>query len=149
MSELTNLVEAAKRGDLKRVQAVLDAHAQLANQHDETGATPLHHAALNGHREVVRLLVERGAEINSIDSEFGATPTGWAIEYLRELGGFLAVELDDLAHAIQLGDVRWVARFLARFPALRQASDKNGKPFKQLALESGNQEIVELFESNR
>jgi hypothetical protein len=93
----------------------------------------------------VRLLIERGADINSTDSQFGATPTGWAIEYLREMGGNLAIELNDLAYAIQIEDVRWVARFLNRFPRLRHASDTKGTPFQKLARESGNREIARLF----
>jgi ankyrin repeat protein len=111
----------------------------------DSGATPLHYAALHGHRQIVKLLLERGADINSIDGQFGATPAGWAIEYLRERGGYLAIELDDLAYAIQLGDVRWVARFLTRFPSLRQASDTKGTPFQRLARESGNRAIARLF----
>jgi hypothetical protein len=66
-------------------------------------------------------------------------------EYLREMGGYLAIELDDLAYAIQVGDSRWVARFLKRFPSLRQASSTNGTPFQRLAQESGNREIAGLF----
>ena len=93
----------------------------------------------------MQLLLERGADINSKDSQFGATPAGWAIEYLREMGGYLAIELDDLAYAIQLGDTRWVARFLNRFPSLRQARDANGTPFQRLARESSNREIAGLF----
>jgi ankyrin repeat protein len=144
MSDLLTLVEAVQRGDLERVRTILDANAELINQRDESGATPLHYAAFHGHRPVVQLLLERGAEINSTDGRFGATPTGWAIEYLRERNGYLAIELNDLAYAIQQGDVRWVARFLARFPALRNASDTKGRPFQQLARESRNPEIARL-----
>lgn len=93
----------------------------------------------------MQLLLERGADINSTDSHFGATPAGWAIEYLCEMGGYLAIELDDLAYAVQSADTRWVARFLKRFPSLRQASDTNGRPFRRLARESGNPEIAGLF----
>lgn len=93
----------------------------------------------------MRLLLEQGADLNAVDSQFGATPVGWAIEYLREMGGFLAIELDDFGYAIQSGDTRWVARFLMRFPSLRHASDKNGTPFQRLAQESGNREIARLF----
>jgi hypothetical protein len=114
-------------------------------QRDETGATALHYATLGGHREIVQLLLDNGAEINKADGQFGATPTGWAIEYLRERGGFLAIELDDLAYAIEHGDAKWVARFLKRFPTLRQCIDTKGKPFRQLAQESGNLEIMALF----
>jgi len=145
MSELANLIEAIKNGDLESVRAILDANDEIVNRRDESGATPLHYATLNGHRQIVRLLIERGAEINIFDSQFGATPTGWAIEYLREMGGQLGIELRDLAYAIQLGDVRWVKRFLKRFPTLRQESDKDGTPFQQLARESGNREITRLF----
>ena len=145
MSDLENMIEAVKQGDLKRVRAILESDDRLASQRDESGATPLHYAALNGHRQIVHLLLERGADINSADRQFGATPAGWAIEYLREKGAYLAIELDDLAYAIQLGDTRWVARFLKRFPSLRQASDTNGTPFQRLARESGNGKIAELF----
>lgn len=145
MSDLANLIEAINQGDLERVRFILDTNDELVNQRDESGATPLHYATLNGHRQVVRLLLERGAEINSTDSQFDATPAGWAIHYLREMGGYLAIELNDLAYAIQLGDARWVARFLERFPSLRQASDTKGRPFQQLARESGNREIARLF----
>ncbi len=145
MSDLENMIEAVKQGDRESVRVILESDGRLANQRDESGATPLHYATLNGHRQIVQLLLERGADINSTDSQFGATPSGWAIEYLRETGGYLAIELDDLAYAIQVGDTRWVARFLKRFPALRQASDTNGTPFQRLARESGNREIAGLF----
>lgn len=41
-------------------------------------ATPLHHAALAGHLDAVRLLVERGARLDLRDTIYGATPLGWA-----------------------------------------------------------------------
>lgn len=145
MSDLANLIEAVRRGESARVEAMLDTNAELAEQRDKTGATALHYAAMEGRREIARLLIERGADVNSADGEFGATPSGWAIEYLRELGGHLGIELDDLAYAIEQGDVRWAARFLRRFPSLRQDRHTNGKSFRQLARESGHREIAKLF----
>src|SRR6266568_3903457 len=145
MGASEDLIEAAKRGDLERVKRILETDDRLANLKDESGATPLHYAAMNGYRQIVQLLLERGADINSTDSQFGATPAGWAIEYLREMGGHLAIELDDLAYAIRLGDSKWVRRFLARFPAMRHARDTAGAPFQKLARESGNREITALF----
>jgi len=145
MSEFKKLIEAAKHGDLENLKDVLQNHAEFINQRDQTGATALHYAAFGGHRSVVQELVRRGAEINARDGQFGATPAGWAIEYMREMGGFLAIELDDFAHAIRRGEIEWVTRFLRRFPSLRRASDTQGKPFKLLAQESGNKEIAKLF----
>jgi ankyrin repeat protein len=145
MGDLTRLTKAVIQGDLRQVRTILDENRELVHQRDETGATALHYATLGGHREIVQLLLDNGAEINKADGQFGATPTGWAIEYLRERGGFLAIELDDLAYAIEHGDAKWVARFLKRFPTLRQCIDTKGKPFRQLAQESGNPEIMGSF----
>ena len=147
MNEFAQLIEAAKQGAAEDVRTLLHSHPDLINRKDELGATALHYAAFGGHRALVQLLVQHGAEINATDDRFGATPTGWAIEYLREMGGFLAIELNDVAYAIQRGDVDWVARFLKRFPALRRASDREGLPFRKLADQSGNPQIVGLFES--
>jgi ankyrin repeat protein len=147
MSDFERLIEAAKSGNVTDVRAIAEQHAQLIKQRDKLGATALHHAAFGGHRDVVRVLVERGAEINAADSEFGATPAGWAIEYLREMGGFLAIELDDFGFAIQRGDIEWVARWLKRFPALQRASDTRGRLFRVLAMQCGNPKIAKLFES--
>jgi len=147
MGDFEKLIEAARRGSVEDVRALVHGHAELINQRDPTGATALHYAAFGGHRGVVQALVEHGADVNARDGEFGATPAGWAIEYLREMGGFLGIELEDCAYAIRQGDVEWVARFLKRFPALRGARDPQGKPFKVLAHESGNVEIAKLFGS--
>jgi ankyrin repeat protein len=86
MGDFEKLIEAAQRGNVADVRAILHRHTELINQRDQMGATALHHAAFGGHRGVVQALVEQGAEINAADSQLGATPTGWAIEYLREMG---------------------------------------------------------------
>jgi ankyrin repeat protein len=54
-------------------------------------ATPLHHAALRGHLDVVRALVERGARTDMRDTIYNATPLGWAQHGGRlEVARFLA-----------------------------------------------------------
>jgi ankyrin repeat protein len=148
MGDLQILIEAAQRGAAEEVRSCAVHHPELIRQRDETGATALHYAAFGGHRRVVEILLEHGAEMNATDARYGATPTGWAIEYLREAGGFLGIELADLAFAIERGDTVWVARFLQRFPRLRDASDTGGVPFKTLARQSGNPEIARLFEAD-
>jgi ankyrin repeat protein len=145
MSEVEKLMEAAKRGDVEDVRAIVQSHPELIDERDELGATALHHAAFSGQQLVAELLVENGAEINARDAKFNATPAGWAIEYLREMGGLLGIELDDFAYAIERGDVEWAARFLKRFPGLARANDIRGNPFKLLAEQSGNPEIMRLF----
>ena len=147
MGIFDDLLEAAKRGDEDEVRKIVGQHPELLHQRDERGATVLHHAAFEGHRAIAEFLIHQGAEINARDGEFGATPAGWAIEYLRERGGFLAIELDDLAFAIEREDAMWVARLLRRFPGLRRASNSDGIPFLQLAERTGDPEITQLFRS--
>ena len=94
---LDKLIEAAERGLVEDLKAILHSHPGLVRERDRTGATALHYAAFGGHRDAARVLVEAGADINATDAQFHATPAGWAIEYLREMGGFLGVELSDLS----------------------------------------------------
>lgn len=145
---IDTLIHAIQHGTLEEIQAIVLRTPALINKRDSRGATPLHLAALLWRRPVVDLLIAHGAEINAPDTEFGATPAGWSIEFLREHGAFLGIELTDLAHAIERGDTHWVARFLRRFPALQEATTPDGTPFKQLALNSGNSEILNLFQRN-
>src|SRR5579863_6636441 len=91
MEPFEQLMDAAKRGDLEGVRAVAKEHLELLNGKDETGATALHYAAFDGRQEIAELLVKMGADVNARDDRFRATPSGWAIEYLREMGGLLGI----------------------------------------------------------
>jgi len=145
MIDLKGIVDAIEQDDVDAVAAILERDKQVVNQTDATGATALHYAALNGRRRIAQMLVEQGADVNARDGEFGATPSGWAIEYLRELGGHLAVELEDLAYAIETRDIKWARRFLARFPNLRESVYRDETTFRQLAEKSSDPQILQLF----
>ena len=69
---------AAYVGNAGRVRELLDLDPSLVNQSSEDGSgTPLAHAAARGHLEVVRLLLERGADPNV--PEEGHAPHGRAL----------------------------------------------------------------------
>ena len=58
--------------------------ALLENEHDPDskdtyGQTPLLWAARNGHEAVVKLLLEKGAELETKDDTFSGTPLLWAV----------------------------------------------------------------------
>ena len=60
--------EAAKEGDIRQVKALLKEDPNLIELRDETyKRTPLHWAAVGGHRDVAEFLVSSGADINSKD----------------------------------------------------------------------------------
>ena len=145
MGKKAEFFSAVESGSIGRVRELLTSDPALARVKDDEGATPLHYATENGHRDIVNLLQETGADINARDDRFHATPTGWAIEYLRGLGGLLAVEIEDTLFAIQERDVRWVRRLLVRWPVLAKAADLQGKALAQHASESGHEEIARLF----
>ena len=72
---------AAQSGQVETTRILLDA-GEDANRFNPPGthghSSPLHQAALAGHLEVVRLLVERGARLDIRDTVHHATPLGWA-----------------------------------------------------------------------
>ena len=52
--------------DAPRVGALLRLHPRLAFLTDGRGDSPIHHAARNGDTEIVRLLLENGANVNAV-----------------------------------------------------------------------------------
>jgi len=60
------IIDAAGRGDLRTVEAELARDATLARASNETGDTALHHAARNGHLEVVRTLLSADADVDAV-----------------------------------------------------------------------------------
>jgi len=90
------LALASQYGHTEIVRALLDA-GQDPNRYNPPGShthsTPLHQAALAGHLSVVKLLVERGATLDTKDVIWQGTAADWAqhggkteVEsYLREL----------------------------------------------------------------
>jgi len=75
------LALAAQYGYAYAVEILLDA-GEDPNRFNPVGghshSTPLHQAAGNGHLDVVKLLVARGARTDVKDILFGGTPEGWA-----------------------------------------------------------------------
>lgn len=74
---VSDLDAAAGCGQMYRVKAALNAGADV-NEQGPFG-TPLHGAAENGHLEIVRLLVECGANVAALDTA-GRTPRIAAIQ---------------------------------------------------------------------
>ena len=72
-----SLVEASEKGDLNKVQQLLDSGADL-NVEDYANHTALYHAAEKGHFNIAKLLLEKGAKVNH---ESGDSALLWACHY--------------------------------------------------------------------
>lgn len=72
------LVEAAGDGRTESVRFMLDAGFPIDTR-GEDGGTALHHAAFAGAASTVRLLIDRGADLEPRDTTFDATPVDWAV----------------------------------------------------------------------
>ena len=70
--------DAAQRGDLQRVRALIAADATLVDvEQPPNRKTPLHFAAQGGHKEVVEFLLDKGAQVGR-GNIIGETPLHYA-----------------------------------------------------------------------
>ena len=153
--------DAARRGYLKAVRALLDTDPNLVNLGSRSGATPLHLAIHSGARDVVRLLLDRGADVHAFKgSRRGLSGGFWtnlqAIDLAlwcrqRRRGSSIArllVERGatyDLTVAAALGDIDRVREILDADPArIRETRPSRRRPLS-VAVEFGRDDIVRLL----
>jgi len=60
--------DAAAKGDLAAVKALLEKDGALLNARDADGRTPLHWACRGVHLEVLTYLADKGADVNALDN---------------------------------------------------------------------------------
>jgi ankyrin repeat protein len=86
---------AAAKGHLHKVKSILGEDAKAIHARDMNGWQAIHEAVRSGHTDVVKYLVENGADLASLTSS-GGSPLWWAkrtlepghsvIKYLEDLG---------------------------------------------------------------
>ena len=70
---------AARKGDVAKLKEFLDKGVDV-NTKTQYGATALAYACDKGHVDVVKLLLEHGANVNVKDTFYGEMPLGWALQ---------------------------------------------------------------------
>ncbi|MHC4713615.1 MAG: ankyrin repeat domain-containing protein [Planctomycetota bacterium] len=68
------MMKAAAEGNIEKVKSLLATDPSLLTARDENQKTPLHQAASGGHTEVVKFLLEKGADPTARD-KWNITPT--------------------------------------------------------------------------
>jgi outer membrane protein assembly factor BamB len=115
------LREAARAGDLTAVRQLLDAGTPV-DEPARHGVTALRVAAEKGHRAVVELLVDRGANIDAIETFFGSSVLATTLgEGHRDLALWLVGKgakdrLGALEWALENDDVEFAKAVIARGP---------------------------------
>jgi ankyrin repeat protein len=147
MSDATaEFFEAVTQGQTDQVESLLNSNPALVNSEHEQ-ATPLHIAAIENQREVVDLLLARGANLNARDHEFNMTPIGWAnekghtemVKYLYARGAEI-----DLYAATAFGLIDRVKECLTTDPAKINEANHYGTPIHEASL-WGHVEIIRLL----
>jgi ankyrin repeat protein len=95
--------------DVPRVRALLHLHPHLATLADGYGDMPIHHAARNGDTEIVRLLIEHGADAAA------KNPRGHTVLYCAGGHGHLATTQLLLDHGADR-DADALLEWLAQYP---------------------------------
>jgi ankyrin repeat protein len=126
------------------------------NIKDTYGRTPLLWAAQMGHEAVAKLLLEKGAKLESIDKKHGRTPLSWAAEsghvavakLLLEKGAELEPKgrsgLTPLWWAAQMGHEA-VVKLLLEKGVDPESKNKYGPAPLQWAARNGHEAVVKLL----
>lgn len=141
---------AAKRDRVDVVELLLDLGTP-PDVEDESRQRPLHIAAYNDSVRVGELLIERGAEIDPVESNWGNTPLDAAVHShssrMIELLGQVSRDVWNLTFT---GKVERVREVLASEPQLATVSSKQyGTPLMFLPEDELRAlEVIELFLAN-
>jgi ankyrin repeat protein len=154
--DVWTMLRASRDGDLQAAKALVRRRAELVRcEYNYT--PPIHFAVREGHLDVVRFLVERGAEVaNYRTYPFGDSLLTMAEdrEY-REIAGFLlelaarrfpvAEGIAEFLEAARRGDVDYIRSALSDNPDLARAADDTGETGLHGAATIAQFELMELL----
>ena len=92
-SPANSIHDAARKGNLEGVEALLKGNPDLVSSRDDSGSTPLHWAAQTDHKDVAQLLLASGADVNARDNS-GETPLHRAVLHKDMVELLLASKAD-------------------------------------------------------
>jgi len=153
-----NIHQAIQQGNIDAVRAILAEKPDVLESRNERNLTPLILASLQGHTEIVRCLLEKGADLNATDNE------GSNVLHNAAAGGhddimalFFARGMDVNAKdnrgmtALHFACSRGFlpsARFLISEGADVHAEENNGRTSLFFAAASGNLDLCRLLIEN-
>jgi ankyrin repeat protein len=145
-----DLLAAVRKSDAARVQALLAQGADV-NFKSPYGATGLFFAADRGNLEIVKILLDHGADASVKDTFYGATATAWAamkqhVEVIRLLWTKSVTGADDVLNSgVENGNIEMVRL------ALEHKKDIPPDTLSEAlasAVKESHAEIAELLKNN-
>jgi len=126
LDDVALLFEAADQDRADLAGEILERGVSPNVEQPRSKVRPLHNAAYNGSTHVVRLLIERGAEIDPCDANHGATPIYWAFWGRRpQCVELLAPHSRDTWTLTCAGKLARLRDVLAAEPRLARARDEH------------------------
>ncbi len=160
--ELAGFHQAAQVGDLAKVKMLLASNPDLVftKNKKELNATALHGAVMNGHKEVVELLLASGAEVNATIKKQGLTPLHFAVvrRQMDVIKLLLVHEAEINAkdsdgqtplHVAAANGFKEEAELLLAHGAEVHATTNTGKTPFNYAMHYHHWEIIELLKQNK
>jgi len=151
-----DLLAAVRKGDAVRVKALLDQGAAVDSK-SPYGSTGLFFASVRGNLEIVKILLDHGADVNVKNTFYGATALGWAtekqrVEFIQLLLSKRAHGVNDvLSSGVEKGNIEMVSLAIRSktdltaenlTEALDQAIKKNRKEIAELLTAAGTKPLV-------
>jgi ankyrin repeat protein len=148
--------EFARNGNLESVKALIEQDSEMIDAKDQDGRTPLHWACRGVHLDLVKFLVEKGANVNAEDNNkivplhsLASRNNAAAIELLVTKGAL--VDSEDyggntaLHHAAMNNAAAAVALLIKKGAELENTEDYGRTPLILCARERGGPKTIEVL----
>ena len=136
ISESDEFNGAVMQGDLVKVTTLLKENPNLVLNRDKYGSTPLHWAEESGHKDLVKLLLANGAEVNT-----GSKPlqNKSKLKFLRDITPL---------HLAAGSGQKEVVKLLLANGAFVNTKDGKGRTALLMAARRGQKDVAELLLAN-
>jgi len=140
---------AARKNRVDVVEFLLDLGVSIEVE-DQTKQRPLHEAASHDSLEVAKLLIERGAEIEPVETNWNNTPLDHAMYgNITRMIDFLSGFTRNVYYLTWLGKTARLREILSEDPQLATKAGENNTPLMWLPEdETQAKEIIELLVAN-
>jgi len=126
--KLASLIDAVRSRDIEGVKKAIATNPPLVNEHDNAGSTPLHHAAGFGSLEIMRFLLDHGADVNAVNKR-KSTPLFWSLNDEAKVRLLVDRGADVNAKLIDGRSAAYLAASMGNaLPVLRLLLDKGADP---------------------